>query len=378
MLLGSRHFLDLPVLITFFCVTTVTGSLVQGAPNMTIDYDSLGRVTLVAFAITATLVAVRFLVNILPNTTPSPLAVAVLFATTAIVRFEWIKSLRATPDSRVANPWTGPISVLQMFVALSTAAIVTALIAEFREQFAAAQSSQAQLMLLAATMQERVDNARRELIDKTRAQLEPMMQSLRTQFSAISESGQRALKITELLSTAVTELVRPMSHNLANEKLHVPIDLEPATRAVKTLWAELGAVIFWLELAEHCDSGTTLCCRVVVQNVPGFLAALGLILVEESNQVFGFGAHLLQRENVGLRLVNPRRHAVAKGSAHAVDVYRNNFEGHSRKSNLALQLDCSYEAQSGQCRPPRFRSFRCDLSNLSRPFCPRRERAGRS
>ena len=231
MLLGSRHFLDLPVLITFFCVTTVTGSLVQGAPNMTIDYDSLGRVTLVAFAITATLVAIRFLVNILPNTTPSPLAVAVLFATTAIVRFEWIKSLRATPDSRVANPWTGPISVLQMFVALSTAAIVTALIAEFREQFAAAQSSQAQLMLLAATMQERVDNARRELIDKTRAQLEPMMQSLRTQFSAISESGQRALKITELLSTAVTELVRPMSHNLANEKLHVPIDLEPATVA---------------------------------------------------------------------------------------------------------------------------------------------------
>lgn len=230
-LLGSRHFLDLPVLITFVCVTVVTGSLVQGAPNVTINFVTLGRVTLVAFVLALVLLAIKFITGLLPNWTPSSITVALLFLGIGIVRFESVRAIEATPDSRVANVWTAPIAILQMFVALSTAAIVTALIAEFRTQFAAAQNSQAQLLQLAATMQERVESARRELVDKTRAQLEPMMQALRTQFGGQSTSDQRAMKIAEMLSSAVSDLVRPMSHNLATEKLQVPMELESPTTA---------------------------------------------------------------------------------------------------------------------------------------------------
>ena len=55
------------------------------------------------------------------------------------------------------------------------------------------------------------------------------------------------------------------------------------------------------------------------------LLAPSIGLTARQGAGFGLGANLLKSKDVWLRFAQPRRHAIAKGSANAVDVYRNYF-----------------------------------------------------
>jgi len=130
------------------------------------------------------------------------------------------------------------------------------------------ESRRIQLLVLSATMAERVAQARRELIAQTQAQLGPAMDRVRGQLLQLSQGDPGGAAIVDELASVVTTLVRPMSHSLGdpetspvvvalstpapNERLRVnePIDivtaLSPTAVALTTLVAFVtgGASVF--------------------------------------------------------------------------------------------------------------------------------------
>lgn len=220
--LGSSHFLDTPVLLTFFFISIGTNILVKGVPSAQPNYQLLGQVTLVTFVLTAALVIVRFALSFFPLSRPKPGIAVGLFLIIAVTRYAWLSAIGGTPTGA---GWKGSVGIAPIFLALGTAAIVTAMMREQQQKYSEAQSAQLQLKSLASTMQERIEGARRELLAKTNAQLEPTMQSLRSHLSTFNQQATAAREITTMLANAVSDLVRPMSHNLAEQRPQFSLDL---------------------------------------------------------------------------------------------------------------------------------------------------------
>ena len=63
---------------------------------------------------------------------------------------------------------------------------------------------------------------------------------------------------------------------------NLEINLEPATRAVKTFCTEFGATRGRFHFADYGNTGATLCRGVVVQDVPLVAAMFCFKLVEQS------------------------------------------------------------------------------------------------
>ena len=87
------------------------------------------------------------------------------------------------------------------------------------------EATERRLIVLASTMQERVAAARAALASEARAQIDPTMNRLRSRLDELPED-QTVDDIARMLSDAVTHVVRPMSHSLAEREVRALIEDE--------------------------------------------------------------------------------------------------------------------------------------------------------
>ena len=224
--LGSSDFLSLPVLaslpVTVLLVTFMYDVVAHQASVL--KWLVLGLVP--SLLVVAGLTALKKVGQPTTWTSPHPgVAVAVYFAA-GLLRSALAIAMSTLWDhgSRGVTVSAGDLGVAPR--ALGSAVVVTVamsltcvLVFERRRherERTHLESRRQQLLVLSATMAERVAQAKRELIAETQEQLGPAMDTVRGRLIQLSQGDPAGAAIVDELAAMVTTLVRPMSHTLGD------------------------------------------------------------------------------------------------------------------------------------------------------------------
>ena len=224
--LGSSEFLSLPVLASLPAAVLIATFMYDVVAHQASVFGWLVLGLVPSLLVIAALVAFTKAVRPTGWTTPHPVVAVAVYFVAGLIRGAVADALSMLWDEQFQGTAllareVGVVprviaSALIVTVAMSGTCVLAFERRRHKRERSQLESRRIQLLVLSATMAERVAQARRELIAQTQEQLGPAMDRVRGRLLQLSQGDPGGTAIVDELASVVTTLVRPMSHSLGD------------------------------------------------------------------------------------------------------------------------------------------------------------------
>ncbi len=224
--LGSSEFLSLPVLASLPAAVLIATFMYDVVAHQVsvIEWLVLGLAP--SLLAVAGLIAFKKFARPTSWTAPHPGASVAVYFTAGLLRSGLAIAISTLWDQQFhrVTGLTGDLGmaprVLGSALVVTVAMTLTCVLAFERRRHEREkthlESRRQQLLVLSATMAERVWQAKRELITETQEQLGPAMDTVRGRLIQLSQGDPAGAAVVDELAAVVTTLIRPMSHSLGD------------------------------------------------------------------------------------------------------------------------------------------------------------------